>query len=261
MKKYAILACVALLLLMGGIKAYLTPVSYLSVDINPSVELGINAFGQVVSAEGYNTDGRAILNGIKVTGMRVKKAVNTVIAAAASNGFIDDDGSTTILLTAETDNDNMAAELNGEAETGAQEALAENGKSAAIHKENVALARRDEAKTLGITPGKLNLIEKLQAVDPTATVEQYKEAKVKDIMKAIQTLKDKGTAVGNQDENAAEGNKNEKAAAGNQSENATEGNQNEDSSTGNQNGGIAGEGNQGGAAGGQAQGGGAGNKR
>lgn len=60
-------------------------------------------------------------------------------------------------------------------------------KDAVLHTDNVALARRDDARDLGITPGKLNLIQKLQAVDPTVVVDDYKDATVKSIMSAIKS--------------------------------------------------------------------------
>lgn len=227
MKKFAIAACAALLLIGGGGVAYATPVSYMSLDINPSVELGVNVFGQVVSAEGYNEDGKTVLSEIKVTGTNVTEAVNTVIDSAAEKGFIAEDGTTVVSLTAETDKDSTAAKLNEDAEAGVEEALVENGKSAEVRKDQVALARRDEARELGISPGKLNLIQKLQAVDPTVTVDQYKDAAVKDIMKAIKGNKDNPAKNDKKDETVDQNDSNtlnnkEKVPAGNQDKGAVE---------------------------------------
>ena len=194
-KGIAISACTAILLTCGGggVYAYAqTPVAYLSLDINPSVELGINTFGTVVKAEGYNDDGNTILDGLNLKGDNVTQAVNTLVSSAADNGFISEDGSTVVSLTTETDNSSTDASLIAKAEDGANEALDEKGDTAVINKDTVPLSLHDQAKALGITPGKLNLINKLQAVDPTVTVDEYKDAKVKDIMKAIQSNTDKG---------------------------------------------------------------------
>lgn len=194
-KGIAILACAAILLTCGGggVYAYAqTPVAYLSLDINPSVELGINTFGTVVKAEGYNDDGNTILDGLNLKGDNVTQAVNTLVSSAADNGFISEDGSTVVSLTTETDNSSTDASLIAKAEDGASEALDEKGDTAVINKDTVPLSLHDQAKALGITPGKLNLINKLQAVDPNATVDEYKDAKVKDIMKAIQSNTAKG---------------------------------------------------------------------
>ncbi|HEX2938558.1 MAG TPA: hypothetical protein VHO66_06525 [Ruminiclostridium sp.] len=191
-KRVIAASCAAVLLVgtsAGAYAYYKTPVSYVSLDINPSVELGVNPFDKVVSATAYNEDGQTILNGQDVLNSDVKDAIGTLVTSASDNGFVDKDGSTVISVTAETDNSADADKLESEAAEGASDAVKSDGKTAEIQKDNVALARRDEAKKLGITPGKLNLIQKLQALDPSITVDQYKDAKVKDIMKKFVELK------------------------------------------------------------------------
>jgi len=207
-KNLVIAASLAVLLIGGGSGAYAyyqTPQSYISVDINPSVELGVNKFDKVVKAEAYNKDGEKILNAVNVKGSDVTNALDTLISSAVDNGYVLKDGSTNISITSETDDKEVAAKLEDEAEDGVKEALKESGQTAVINKDNVALARRDEARALGITPGKLNLINKLQAVDSTATIEQYKNASVKDIMKAVQAKKENGNKKENKKENKNQG--------------------------------------------------------
>ena len=59
-KKIALaLAMGVILSSAGGAYAYAkAPVAYVSMDINPSVELGVNVFDNVVSVEAYNEDGK-----------------------------------------------------------------------------------------------------------------------------------------------------------------------------------------------------------
>lgn len=191
MKKYIIAASLLFLVSVGsvgGYSYYKTPVNYISLDINPSIELGVNAFDKVVSVEGYNDDGKTVLEGQNVINSGVKEAVSTLVQSAADNGFIAADGSTIVAVTAETDNTSKATDLDKIASQGVNDAIKAKGKTAVVYTDNVALARREEARKLDITPGKLNLIEKLQALDPTITVDQYKNAKVKDIMKKVVEL-------------------------------------------------------------------------
>lgn len=191
-KRLAVAACTAAFLCaatVGALAYYRTPVSYLSLDINPSVELGVNHFGKVVSAEAYNADGSAILSGQDVNNLDVKDAVSALVKSAAQKGFVAKDGSTVIAVTSETDDSTTAAELENDAAQGADDAVRAEGKTATVDKENVALERRDEARKLGITPGKLNLIQKLQKLDPSITVAEYKDSKVTDIMKEFTQLK------------------------------------------------------------------------
>ena len=48
---------IVVLLCSGGYLFYFTPVSAISIDVNPSVELGVNRFDKVISVEGRNEDG------------------------------------------------------------------------------------------------------------------------------------------------------------------------------------------------------------
>jgi hypothetical protein len=191
-RRLAAAACALLLIVgcpIGAYAYYKTPTSYLSIDINPSVELGINAFGKVVTATAYNEDGETILEGQDVVNMDVKDAVNIIITSASQRGYILEDGSTIISIISETNNDKNAEELVEDAEEGAEAAMDSAGDSAEIQKDNISLERRDDARALGITPGKLNLIQKLQELDPTITVEQYKDASVKEIQEKFTELK------------------------------------------------------------------------
>lgn len=190
------IACIVLILIqseVGRFAYYKTPVSYISLDINPSIEFGVNIFDRVVSAEGYNGDGKNVLAGLNVTGTNVVTAIRTVISSAINNGFVESDGSTVISVTSETDDTKTAQKLESETETGVNKALEEKGRTAVVVKDNVRLALRDEARELSITPGKLNLIKKLQAVDSLATIDQYRDEKVKEIMAATQEYADSNT--------------------------------------------------------------------
>lgn len=241
MKRVIAVACTALFVCAASIGAYAyykTPMSYLSLDINPSVELGVNAFGKVVSAMAYNNDGKTILDGQNVFGSDVKNAVNTLVKSAAQKGFVAEDGSTVIAVTSETDNSTTAAALQDAAEQGADSAVKSEGETATVQKENVALERREEARKLGVTPGKLNLIKKLQALDSSITVDDYKDAKVTDIMKRFVELKkatqtnqgnessnstSSSASVNSKSDSQASSNKNEKSPAANSEDKSNNG--------------------------------------
>lgn len=190
-KKIAVaVAAVMVLSLGGGGYAYArTPVAYVSLDINPSVELGVNAFDQVVSAEAYNEDGEKVLEGTDLINSNVDSAVSAVISNAISDGYIKEDGSSAIEITATTDKEELANKLEESLKETADKTLENNNVKAEVETENVALARRDEARKLGITPGKLNLIQKLQQLDPSINVEDYKSVSVKEIKKKTKELR------------------------------------------------------------------------
>ena len=196
MKKKIALALSATMILSfaGGGYAYAkNPVAYVSVDINPSVELGVNAFDTVVSVEAYNEDGEKILEGTDLVSTDIEDAVSTVITNAISEGYITQDVTTTsavvVEITTSTDKENVATELNESLKEVAEVTLDNNDVDAEVETEKVALVRRDEARKLGITPGKLNLIQKLQQLDSAITIEDYKDSSVKDIQKKTKELR------------------------------------------------------------------------
>lgn len=173
----------------GGTYAYAkAPVAYVSVDINPSIELGVNAFDKVISAEAYNEDGQKILEGTDLINNNINNAVSTIISNAISNGYIHDDGSSAIEITTATNKEKVAAELKKSLKDITDETLKNNDVQAEVETESIALARRNEARKLGITPGKLNLIQKLQELDPTINIEDYKASSVRDIQKKTEEL-------------------------------------------------------------------------
>ncbi|EKQ53290.1 MULTISPECIES: hypothetical protein [unclassified Clostridium] len=198
------LSTVVALGLGGGGYAYAktTPVAYVSLDINPSVELGVNTFDQVISVEAYNEDGQKVLEGTNLVNSNVNEAVKIVISNAVSDGYVKEDdtladntASTTattsaaVEITVSTDKEKVAIKLEESLKEVADKTLENNELEAAVETDKVALARRDEARQLGITPGKLNLIQKLQALDPTIKVEDYKSSSVKDIQKKAKELR------------------------------------------------------------------------
>ncbi|WP_181861874.1 anti-sigma-I factor RsgI family protein [Slackia isoflavoniconvertens] len=47
------------------------PTAYMGIDVNPSIELGVNRFDVVVCAEGLNDDGEAVLAGHRCCSSRL----------------------------------------------------------------------------------------------------------------------------------------------------------------------------------------------
>ena len=63
LRKFAAAAVCSLAVFIGGGSwLFFTPTAFISVDVNPSLELGINRFDRIVSVTGYNEDGIFTLN-------------------------------------------------------------------------------------------------------------------------------------------------------------------------------------------------------
>ncbi len=192
--KKILAACIAAVLVIGvlaGGYTYLkTPVAYISLDINPSIELGINALNRVVSAEGANRDGRALLEGQKIISASLTDALDSLIGIAAQKNYISDDGTTVVSITAESNNRKRAQNLTNIGEQAVNKSIVRYKVRAVIYKDSADLSLRLEARKKGVSSGKLKLIKSLQALEPSITVEQYKNSKVSDLLAKAKELVD-----------------------------------------------------------------------
>lgn len=109
--KIALAACAVLIALGigGGAYVYQTPVAYVGIDINPSIELGVNYFDRVVSAEGDNADGQDILSEINVVGMTYEEALASLNDSLTNKGYLT--ANAAVAVTVMCDDDSRCSNL------------------------------------------------------------------------------------------------------------------------------------------------------
>ncbi len=248
-------ASVATLLMVGGAGAwaYYSPYTYVSVDVNPSVEFTVNRFDRVIDVTAVNDDGEDILEQIQnedLVNQTIEDAVKQTVNQIAEEGYFDataqevqsgeQNGETTVdptesanptsenegNLVEETNtdtpaepsvNDEQATEVTGGiviVTSGEDESKAEDLANSleqtvveevkqieeaddsivkiVVEVESVGYTRVQEARKLGITPGKLNLIQKMKAssTNPESiNIEEWKDKSVKEIMSVTKANK------------------------------------------------------------------------
>lgn len=172
----------------GGVAyAYTTPYSYVSLDVNPSIEYSVNIFDKVIDANAVNEDGEAILKNIDVENEPIDEVIKDTVSEISEQGYIVAGETGGIVISTSSDNDAKADELAEELKSNAEEAVIENNLVAEVETLSVGKERVQKAKELGVTPGKLNLVEKLQqsATNPDdVSIEEWLNKPVKEIMKA-----------------------------------------------------------------------------
>ena len=78
----ALAACAVLIALgIGGVAWAVTPYAYVTVDVNPSLELGINRLDRVTSTRAYNDDGARVLAAADVQGDTYEDAMTALETA------------------------------------------------------------------------------------------------------------------------------------------------------------------------------------
>ena len=94
------LACCLLVLLAGwgGYHTYFTPSAIISIDVNPSLELGVNRFDKVVSVDGYNEDGAALADAVDVKYMDYAQALTLILDSDAFAPYTAEDAAVSIAV-------------------------------------------------------------------------------------------------------------------------------------------------------------------
>lgn len=89
--KFAASAAASLVLLGTPAWAYLTPYSYVSLDINPSFEFSINRFDRVLNVKAVNDDGAEVVEKISIDNLKnkeIKEAVKNILVGLKDQGYI-----------------------------------------------------------------------------------------------------------------------------------------------------------------------------
>ena len=146
--KIALAACAVLIALGigGGAYVYQTPVAYVGIDINPSIELGVNYFDRVVSAEGVNADGQDILSETNVVGMTYEEALASLNDSLTNKGYLTADAA--VAVTVMCDDDSSCSNL----EETSQRYFSSAGQG--VHCSRATSTEHHEAHEAGLGMGK-----------------------------------------------------------------------------------------------------------
>ena len=159
----ALAACLALFaLVIGGGFYFLTPAAYVAIDVNPSLELGVNRLGLVSDTQALNSDGEAILSRVDVRWMSYEDALIAIKSELTSYTSPD----TVIELTVVCDEQDWSNQLADEGrhcfETGGGHVVCSHASS----------YERSEAHSAGMGIGKWRIYTQLVNAGVTLTPEE-----------------------------------------------------------------------------------------
>lgn len=171
--------CILLLSIGAGYSVYLTPAFAISIDINPSIELGINRFNKVVSVNTYNEDGYAVMSDIDVNHMDYKDALNQILADKDMKEYIVQNQLITITVFGRNEDKN--------------DEMLDNVSTCTSHYTNVHCSSGNSkevtaAHEAGMSFGKYKAFLELQALDPDITTEDIQGLTMRQIWDMIDEL-------------------------------------------------------------------------
>ncbi len=193
-KKLAAAAAIFLFTLCSGYGAvsYYTPYAYVDIDINPSVELVLNRYLRVINVQSLNDDGaRVVTNVSDIKNNTMDNAVGILLENAEKQKFIADDRKNVVVFTVSGINDepleNIRDRLKNTAKTKLNKLIEEED----IITEKITQKKRNDARKLKISPGRLILFEKLKEVKPDTRMEDIENRPVRDTVREIREYREK----------------------------------------------------------------------
>lgn len=159
--RYALICCAMLAVMVcgiGGYSFYQIPVSYISVDVNPSVELALNRFDRVTTATAYNDDGALILQNLSLVNKPYTEAVELLLSDKTFSAYLSDGSLLSFTVVSDKEDYLLAGiqQCEGYAQTNAEchsvkadnmEAAHHNGLSFGKYQAYLELAKYDKAIT------------------------------------------------------------------------------------------------------------------
>lgn len=168
-KQAAIAASAAIVIAAcGGMGTYTwsNPISYVSLDINPSIAYSLNEFNRVIAVDGMNDEGVAIVDAIgdSLKNTDITTALTITVEQLSTEAYIDEENTNYMIIGVYSDKDSKANDLM----TTVDEFTANSVDTCSITTVNVSKETKETADSYGITCGKMELINEIAnvATDP-----------------------------------------------------------------------------------------------
>lgn len=173
-------ACAACLLMtLGSLWLYFTPAAYISVDVNPSLELTVNRFDRVISVTGLNSDGDALAQTLNVRFLNYTQALEQVLDSEPIVQCLarDEMLSITVAGNNNTRTEEMLSQVS---------ACAAGRGNTYCHASDLQTAA--EAHDYGLSCGKYQMLLELQTLDPSLTAEDIRDMTMRELWDLLERL-------------------------------------------------------------------------
>lgn len=146
--------------------------SYVTIDINPSIELIVSPRERVIAANPLNEDGEALLLEVSLVGKLLEDAMDLIIEKAIELGYIDVDSEEVFVSVATVNrDDNLGLKMQNRVKEAVNEAFKNRGMMGKGVDKAFTPDFVKEASDLGVTPGFLRLIQSVMAEDDELLLE------------------------------------------------------------------------------------------
>lgn len=179
---YGLLASFALCcIIFMGKYLYFTPTAVISIDVNPSIEIDVNRFDQIIGVEGYNEDGQELAASLDVLYKDYESALSEVLEAQWMQDYLQEDEMLSIAVV-QTE-EKQGAEILDYLKncTGKQK----NTYCYCLDSEDVS-----EAHALGLSYGRYRWYKEISLYDSQITPEELNQMSMREIRELFLSVKD-----------------------------------------------------------------------
>ncbi len=150
-----------------------TTTSVITLDVNPSVELTVDALEKVTAVKAQNEDGQKILADMDLVGTDLDVAVNAIIGSMLRNGYLNETANS-ILVSVDSTHAATGAALQQKLTDKVNATLKQNAFNGAVITQPVTGDQELEALAdrYDISIGKAKLIQRIMAQDVRYTFEE-----------------------------------------------------------------------------------------
>jgi len=188
-----IAAAALLMLFIGGFafnqwKINNSVYSKVILDVNPSININVNAKEKVLSVDPLNEDGRKIIGDMDLKNTNLDVAINALIGSMLRNGYLSELHNA-ILVSVENNNAKKGAELQSKLMNEIERMLKNNQFEPVVFAQTVAEnpGIKELAKKYNISEGKAALINELIQQDNKLTFEELAPLSVHELALIIES--------------------------------------------------------------------------
>lgn len=159
-------------------------VAYLSVDINPSIELAVDKNFKVQQINTYNSDGDQIIRETKLKGLNATEAVSKITAQAYQDGFLSPKKDNAVVLSlTPIDQSAMPTGIDNKLKSSVEKTLANANLGGVVQTILTSITMRQEAKAEGLSPGKYAILLEATKAGLNITAQDLKNASIATVIK------------------------------------------------------------------------------
>ncbi len=161
-----------------------TPVSFVAIDINPSVEFIVDEDDVVLEAIAANDEAEGLLEDLELVGLPVEEALDAYLEAALDAGYLDANAEDNVVVIT-TDEPDAEEGLKERLRERAETFFGARGIGVGIILETMDDELLEQAQDYNLGIGRLRMIQRALDLDEDLTIEEALELSPGEIMRNI----------------------------------------------------------------------------